>query len=359
VKQVKASKHPKGELKKVIEKTKKPITALRLQRIIGLVIALLLLTAVVFLSLMIGAKPLSIGVVWKALFSSSNSYNYAIIHESRIPRTIIALAVGPAFGLAGAVIQALTRNPLADPGILGVNAGAAFAVALAVGIFSVTSTSSYIWFALIGALIATIAIYFIGGGAGKKSPTPEQITLAGVAMAAALDGITTALSLMNSRAFAGMLNWRVGSLARKGLEDLWPIMPFLIVGILVALVIAPALNAIAFGDDRASSLGVNVGLIRIFGLISVTLLAGGATAIAGPIVFLGLMVPHCVRWFVGPDQPWIFLYSIVIAPLILLLSDIIGRVVLSTGEVPVGIITGFVGAPILLILVRRRKVSRI
>jgi iron complex transport system permease protein len=359
VKPVTASKQPKGEPKKVVEKKIKPITALRLQRIIGLVVALLLLMVAVFLSLMIGAKPLSFGVVWDALFSSGNSYDYTIIHESRIPRTIIALAVGPAFGLAGAVIQALTRNPLADPGILGVNAGAAFAVALAVGVFSITSMSSYIWFALTGAFVATVAVYFIGGGAGKKSPTPVQITLAGVAMAAALNGITTALSLINSRAFAGMLNWRVGSIARKGLEDLWPIIPFLIVGILVALAIAPALNAIAFGDDRASSLGVNVGMIRILGLVSVTLLAGGATAIAGPIVFIGLMVPHCVRWFVGPDQPWIFLYSLVIAPLILLLSDIIGRVVMSPAEVPVGIITGFVGAPILLILVRRRKATNL
>lgn len=352
-----ASKQPKGEPKKVVEKQRKPITALRLQRTIGLIFALFLLTVVIFLSLMIGAKPLSFGVVWEALFSSTDSYNYTIIHESRIPRTIIALAVGPAFGLAGAVIQALTRNPLADPGILGVNAGAAFAVALAIGVFSITSISSYIWFALAGALVATTAIYIIGGGAGKKSPSPEQITLAGVAMAAALNGITTALSLLNSRAFAGMLNWRVGSLARKGLEDLWPIIPFLIAGILLALVIAPALNMIAFGDDRASSLGVNVNMIRIVGLISITLLAGGATAIAGPIVFLGLMVPHCVRWFIGPDQPWIFLYSLIIAPLILLLSDIIGRTVMSPAEVPVGIITGFVGAPILLILMRRRKVS--
>lgn len=352
-----ASKQPKGDSEKVIEKRMKPITALRLQRIIGLVVALFLLAVAVFLSLMIGAKPLTFGVVWEALFAPNNSYDHTIIHESRIPRTVVALAVGPAFGLAGAVIQALTRNPLADPGILGVNAGAAFAVALAVGVFSITSISSYIWFALAGAFIATIAIYIIGGGAGKKSPAPEQIVLAGVAMAAALNGITTALSLINSRAFAGMLNWRVGSIARKGLEDLWPIMPFLVIGVLVALLIAPALNTIAFGDDRASSLGVNVNKIRIFGLIAVTLLAGGATAIAGPIVFLGLMVPHCVRWFVGPNQPWIFLYSVVIAPLILLLSDIIGRVVMSPAEVPVGIITGFVGAPILLILVRRRKAS--
>lgn len=354
-----ASKQPSGESKNVVEKKMKPITALRLRRMLGLLFALFLLTVVVFMSLMVGAKPLSFEAVWEALVSSTNSYDYTIIHESRIPRTIIALAVGPAFGLAGAVIQALTRNPLADPGILGVNAGAAFAVALAVGIFSITSISGYIWFALAGALGTTVAIYFIGAGAGRKSPSPEHITLAGVAMGAALTGFTTALSLIDARAFAGMLNWRVGSLARKGLEDLWPILPFLVAGVLIALVIAPALNAIAFGDDRASSLGVNVNATRILGLIAITLLAGGATAIAGPIIFIGLMVPHLVRWFIGPNQSWIFAYSLVIGPLILLLSDIIGRIVLSPAEVPVGIITGFIGGPILLVLMRRRKVSNL
>lgn len=352
-----ASEQPKRESKKADEK--KAMTALRLRRTIGFVIILLLLIAAVFLSLMSGAKTVSFGDVWEALFSSTNSFDHTIIYESRLPRTIIALAVGPAFGLAGALMQALTRNPLADPGILGVNAGAAFAVALAVGVFSIGSMSSYIWFALVGALIATTAVYFISGGVGKKSPTPEQITLAGVAMAAVLDGITTALSLMNSRAFAGMLNWRVGVLTRKSLEDLWLILPILIAGIFIALAIGPALNAIAFGDDRASSLGVNVGMVRTLGLISITLLAGGATAIAGPIGFLGLMVPHFLRWFVGPEQPWIFLYSLFVAPLILLLADIVGRVALSTGEVPVGIITGFMGAPILLMLVRKRRMSRL
>lgn len=350
-------KQMKEETTQVVEKKTKTITSLRLQRILGLIVVLSLLAVVVFLSLMIGAKSLPFGVVWEALFSPSNSYDHTIIQEARMPRTIIALAVGPAFGLAGALIQALTRNPLADPGILGVNAGAAFAVAIAIGVFSVTSISSYIWFALVGALIATVAVYIISGGAGKKAPTPVQITLAGVALGAALSGLTTALTLMNSSAFSRMLNWSVGTLARRSLEDLWPVLPILLVGALLALAIAPALNAIAFGDERASSLGVNVGLIRTIGLIAIAFLAGGATAIAGPIGFIGLMVPHCVRWFVGPNQPWIFIYSLVAAPLLLILSDIIGRVVMSPTEVPVGIITGLVGAPILLILVRRRKAS--
>ncbi|WP_010530558.1 FecCD family ABC transporter permease [Lentibacillus jeotgali] len=352
-----ASKQPSSEATQVINKKTKTIRFVRWQLFLGLIVAFLLLAIVVCLSLMIGTKQLSPITVWEALFSPGDSFNHTIIQEERLPRTLLALAVGPAFGLAGALIQALTRNPLADPGILGVNAGASFAVAMGIGIFSVTSMSSYIWFAFAGALAATIAVYVISGGAGKKSPTPVQITLSGVALGAVLSGITTALTMMNSQAFSNMLNWRVGTLAERSLDDLWLVLPFLIIGILLTLAIAHALNAIAFGDDRASSLGVHVGMIRTIGLIAITLLAGGATAIAGPIGFIGLMVPHCVRWFVGPDQSWIFLYSLVVAPLLLIFSDIIGRIIMFPAEVPVGIITGFVGGPILLILVRRRKAS--
>ncbi|AZN41090.1 FecCD family ABC transporter permease [Paenibacillus albus] len=335
------------------------ISSMQTKRITGFIIALILLAAAVCLSLMIGAKRLSIETVWQALFSNTDSYEHRVILDSRLPRTLLALAVGPAFGLAGALIQALTRNPLADPGILGVSAGAAFAVAIGVGVFSVGTLSGYVGFALVGAMAATIIVYIIGGGAGKKAPTPIQLTLAGVALGAALSGITTAMTLMNSEAFSRMLNWTVGTLTRKSIGDIWIVLPLLVIGAIAALIISPALNAIAFGEDRASSLGVNITLIRIVGLIAITLLAGGATAIAGPIGFLGLMVPHCVRWFVGPSQPWIFLYSLAIAPLLLLVADVIGRVVISPTEVPVGIIMGFIGAPILIILVRRRSASKL
>ena len=348
-----ASKQPSHEAN---EKTK-TIRSLRWKRFLGLIVALLFLAIVACLSLMIGAKPLSPITVWEALISPNDSFDHTIVQEERLPRTLIALAVGPAFGISGVLIQSLTRNPLADPGILGVNAGASFAVAMGIGVFSVTSMSGYMWFAFAGALAATVAVYVISGGAGKRSPTSVQITLSGVALGAVLSGITTALTMMNSKDFSNMLNWSVGTLADRSLDNLWLILPFLVIGILLSLAIAHALNAIAFGDDRAASLGVHVGIIRTIGLVAITLLAGGATAIAGPIGFIGLMVPHCVRWFVGPDQPWIFLYSLVVAPLLLILSDIIGRIIVFPAEVPVGIITGFVGAPILLILVRRRKAS--
>lgn len=352
-------KQPGGKMEHThINKNATPRT-LRLQRIIGLNVALLLLVITALLSLMIGTKSIPIAIVTEAVFSISDSYDHIIVQQERIPRTLVALVVGPAFGLAGALIQAITRNPLADPGILGVNAGASFAVAIGVGFFSITTISGYVWFALGGALLTTVAVYIISGGAGRKAPTPVQITLSGVAIGAALSGITTALTLMNSNAFSRMLNWNVGTLVRRSLEDVVPILPLFMIGMMLALLISPALNAIAFGDDRATSLGVRVGVVRTIGLISITLLAGGATAIAGPIGFIGLMVPHCVRWFVGPSQPWIFLYSIILAPTLLLLSDIVGRTILAPEEVPVGIITGIIGAPILLILVRRKKASNL
>ena len=335
------------------------IASLRSRRFAGFIVALVLLAAAMCLSLMTGAKQLSIEVVWQALFHNADSYEHRVILDSRLPRTLLALAVGPAFGLAGALMQALTRNPLADPGILGVSAGAAFAVAMGVGVFAVSTLSGYVGFALAGALAATIIVYVIGGGAGKKPPTPIQLTLAGVALGAALSGITTALTLMNSKAFSRMLNWTVGTLVRKSEGDLWLVLPLILVGALAAFAISQALNTIAFGEDRASSLGVNVQLIRGIGLIAIPLLAGSATALVGPIGFLGLMVPHCIRWFVGPSQPWIFVYSLAVAPLLLLIADIVGRIVIFPGEVPVGIVMGFIGAPILIVLVRRRAASKL
>lgn len=326
-------------------------------RTAGLIALLILLAGGVVISLMVGAKPLSAATVWAALTAPDGSYDHTAILEARVPRTVLALAVGSALGLSGALIQAFTRNPLADPGILGVNAGAAFAVAAGIGLFSVTSMTGYMWFAFAGALLATIAVYMISGGAGRVAPTPVQITLAGVAIGAALSGITTVFRMLNSEAFSQMLQWSAGSLARRSLSDLWPVLPFMIVGVLLALAVSPALNAVALGDERAASMGVHIQRTRIICLIAVTLLAGGATAVAGPIGFLGLMVPHCVRWFVGPDQRWIFLYSLVAAPLLLLVSDVLGRIVMPPAEIPVGIITAFLGAPILILLIRRKKAS--
>ncbi|WP_026529943.1 Fe(3+)-siderophore ABC transporter permease [Haematomicrobium sanguinis] len=324
-------------------------------RTLGLVIALAALALVAVLSISVGARPIPFNEVLSGLFNPSGTEADIIIGESRLPRTVVGLIVGAALGVAGALIQSLTRNPLADPGILGVNAGAAFAVVLGVALFGVTSIMGYIWFAFAGAIIATFAVYLIGAG-GRGPINPVRLTLAGVALGAVLQGVSTGISLLNPEAFNRMRFWGAGSLANRDLEMAWVILPFIAVGIVIAFAVSGSLNTIALGDDTATSLGTNVNRTRLFTVIAVTLLCGAATAAAGPIGFVGLMIPHVARWIVGPDQRWIFAYSIVLAPALLLLSDVIGRVI-TPGELQVGIVTAFVGAPVLIALVRRKKVS--
>ena len=307
-------------------------------------------------SVAVGSKNIPLSVVFEALGHNTGRGDAYVIWDLRIPRTIVGLAVGIALGVAGALIQALTRNPLADPGILGVNAGASFFVALGVAVFGVSSISGYVWFAFIGALVVTVAVYIIGS-AGRGGADPVQLTLAGVALGAVLGGIVTAMVLLDPQAFDQMRNWNAGSLVGRDWDILLPVLPFLVVGVLLAVVAAPALNAIALGDDLAKSLGANITRTRIIVIVAVTLLAGGATAIAGPIGFVGLMDPHVARWIVGPDQRWIIAYTIVLAPALVLAADILGRIVIRPGEFPVGIVTAFIGAPVLIVLVRRKKAS--
>lgn len=327
-------------------------------RTLGLLAAVAGLLAVAILSITIGSKltPIPVSDVWHALFQPTGTENDSIVRDMRVPRTLVALVVGVALGVSGALIQALTRNPLADPGILGVNAGAAFFVALGVAFFGVGSISGYVWFAFAGALVVTVAVYLIGA-AGRGPADPIRLTLAGVALGAVLAGITTAMTLLDPQAFDQMRSWNAGSVTGRSLDVIGPVLPFLVIGLVLALLIARPLNAIALGEDLANSLGVNVMGMRVIVIIAVTLLAGGATAIAGPIGFVGLMVPHIARWVVGPDQRWIITYTMVLAPILLLVSDIVGRVVIRPGEIPAGIVTAFIGAPVLIVLIRRKKAS--
>ncbi|MFE6699250.1 FecCD family ABC transporter permease [Streptomyces sp. NPDC057718] len=323
---------------------------------VGFLVALAVLALVVLVSIAIGSKNIELTTVWDALFSPGNGEDTRIVRDLRVPRTVVGVVVGVALGVAGGLIQALTRNPLADPGILGVNAGAAFCVALSIGVFGIGSVGGYVWFAFFGALLVTAAIYLIGS-AGRGPADPVRLVLAGVALSAVLSGITVAMTLVDSKAFEQMRNWNAGSFVGRDLDVVGPVLPFLGVGLLLALVSARRLNAIALGDDVASALGVPVVGTRVMVLIAVTLLAGGATAIAGPVGFLGLMVPHVARRIVGPDQRWILAYTAVLAPIVLVVADIAGRLVMRPGEIPVGIVAAFVGAPVLIVLMRRRKVS--
>lgn len=325
------------------------------RRLFGLVASLLLLAVILVLSVLIGSTSIPPSVVWEALFDPASGIDQYAIRDFRVPRTIVGLVVGVALGLAGALIQAVTRNPLADPGLLGVNAGASFAVTVAVGVFGIRDIQGYMWFAFAGALTVTLMVLALGST--RQGSSPVVMVLAGLCVGAVLGGAREALQLSDPDAFDVMRSWNAGSIAGRPLEVVWPILPIIAIALVITFAVSGSLNAMALGDDLAVSQGVRLLRTRVLAVIALTLLAGGATAIAGPIAFVGLMVPHVARWIVGPHQRWIFAYSVVLSPSLLLASDILGRVVIRPGELPVGIVTAFVGAPVLIALVRRKNAS--
>ena len=314
----------------------------------------LLIVLLVVVSLVVGANMVTLPVLFDTLAGRGTEESRFILLDQRVPRTVAALVVGAGLGGAGALIQAVTRNPLADPGILGVNAGAAAAVAAAIVFLGVTSPSQYVWFAYAGAFVLTVAVFLLGS-AGPRRTDPLTLTFAGLAVGAVFSGLTTGLTLTNPAAFERMLGWSAGSLLGRGFDVTTPVLLPLVAGVALAVAIGPALNALALGDDVATGHGVSVQHTRLLAVIAVTLLAGTATAVAGPISFVGLMMPHVVRWMVGVDHRRIIAGSIVAAPALVLLSDIVGRLVALPAEMPVGIVTAFVGAPVLVVLVRRNR----
>ncbi|MCB4919574.1 iron chelate uptake ABC transporter family permease subunit [Brucella intermedia] len=327
------------------------------KRLTGLLLGLAMLVVVSLTSLLFGARPISVWTALGALFSPDMQLiDHIVVRDYRLPRTLLGLLCGAAFGVSGALIQAATRNPLADPGILGVNAGAAFFVTLAVGLFGFHSIDAYLWFAFLGAILVTLAVYALGA-AGRDGATPVRLVLAGVALSAVLGGIGSAITLLDPQAFDSMRFWSIGSVAGRNMEIVATVVPFIGIGLVIALIAARSLNAVALGDDLARSLGANILRARILTLIAVTLLAGAGTAASGPIGFVGLMVPHVVRWFTGPDQRWIIPLTMIYAPVLLLSADIAGRLVLFPGELEAGIVTAFIGAPVLILLARRKKAS--
>lgn len=319
-------------------------------------VVLATLAVAVLLSLALGSNPLSIGEVWQGFWAHDDSNASSIVWGLRGPRTIVGMIVGAAFGVAGALIQSLTRNPLADPGILGVNAGAGFAITLGVTFFGLSSVTGYVWFALVGGAAATLLVYLIGS-AGRGSAAPLVLILAGVALGAVLTGFATMIELLNPQTFQAVRNWGLGSIDRTDLNQTLSVSPFLAVGLLLAVALAGSLNSLALGDDLAASLGTRVMRTRVLGILAITLLAGTGTALTGGIAFVGLMVPHVVRWFTGPDQRWIIGYSALAAAALVLLADVVGRVAGRPSEIEAGIVTAVIGAPVLIALVRRRNVS--
>lgn len=319
----------------------------------GVVAALAL---AVLLSLSVGSKLIPLDETWRLLVAPDGSQNSTVLHELRVPRTAMGLVVGMALGVAGALMQSLTRNPLADPGILGVNAGASFAVVLAVALTGVSGISFYLWFAFAGAAVAATAVYALGA-AGHTQATAVRLALAGVAISAALQALTDAVILSDQAAYNEFRFWVAGSFEGRGWDILLVVAPFIAVGLALALLLAPALNALALGDETGRALGVRVARARTLTMVAVTLLAGAATAAVGPIGFVGLAVPFLSRWLVGTDQRWVTVFSALLGPVWLLVADVLARVLVRPDEVQVGIVASLIGAPIFILIVRRRQVA--
>lgn len=325
----------------------------------GLVPAAGVLALVAFLSVAYGSKTIDISTVVDAFTGYDATDNdHLIIRSLRVPRTLVGLGVGVGLGLAGAVMQGVTRNPLADPGIFGVEAGAALAVVVGIHVFGIGSLTGYVWFAFVGAGVASVVVYGLGS-LGRGGATPVKLALAGAAMAALLSSLTSAILIIDLSTLDQFRFWAVGSLAGRDEAIVSQVAPFLVVGVLLALASARGLNTLALGDDVARSLGQRVGFARATSALAVIVCSGVAVAAAGPIGFIGLTIPHVARAICGPDYRWILPWSIVLAPTLLLGADIVGRIVARPGELQVGIVTAFIGAPFFVLLVRRRKLAEL
>lgn len=312
----------------------------------------LVLALVCLASLAFGSKVTPLGDVIAALTSEPDPY-LATVLDSRVERTLLAIGVGAALALSGALMQGVTVNPLADPGLLGINAGAAAAMVTATAFFGVgTGTTASAWVALLGGAVAATAVHTIGT-AGGSGASLVRLVLAGAVVAAVLTAYVQAVALSMPRHFDNYRFWVVGSLGEGGLDQLRSVLPFLVVGLLLALLCAGGLNALALGSEAATGLGVNTAVVRSAALGAATLLCASATAAVGPIAFIGLAVPHIVRALIGLDMRRQLIACLLVGPIVLLGADIIGRVLLRPQELMVGVVTAFVGAPVLLLAVRR------
>lgn len=319
----------------------------------GLAVVLMLLILCGAGSVMLGLTKVDWQMVVDAYTRFDGSNEHLIITTARVPRTVVALAVGSSLAVAGALMQALTRNPLASPDLFGLNAGASLAIVLAISMFSVSAMHSFIWIAFLGAASAACAVYTLGS-AGLGGLTPLKLTLAGAAMMAMFSSMTHGLLVINERALEDVLFWLAGSVEGRPLDLLAPVLPFLLAGWIGACLSAPALNVLALGEDVAKGLGQRTAYVKLSVWALVVLLAGGSVAVAGPIGFIGIVVPHFARTLVGPDYRWILPYSALLGALLLVVADVGARYVVMPEEVPVGVMTAAIGAPIFVVVARRK-----
>ncbi|MFI1285664.1 FecCD family ABC transporter permease [Streptomyces sp. NPDC020858] len=334
-------------------------TGARRRRVVGSLALLLILLTAMVVSLGVGARGLSPSEVWHGLSAAPGSDPRLteirlIVHTVRVPRTVLAVVAGVALGVGGALIQGYTRNPIADTGLLGVNAGASFAVVSVIAVFGFTNPFHYVWFAFLGAAVAGVVVFglaSIGRGAGN----PLTLALAGQGITVFLAAMTLAVALSDKASLNALRFWNSGSVAGVGFGVIWPVTAFIAVGLLLALTTLPAINLLNLGDDVARGLGVNIALSRTVGIIAITLLAGAATAACGPIAFLGLMVAHVARYLTGPDYRWLVPQAGLLGAIVLLVCDIAGRLLVRPGELDAGVVVALLGAPFFAALVWRGK----
>ncbi|WP_159888192.1 FecCD family ABC transporter permease [Paenibacillus puerhi] len=326
-----------------------PNAALRLT---GLLAGLILLALAMLASVKYGVNTYS----WERILSSFTAYTEAndhlIIRTSRVPRTLIAAIVGGSLAIAGALMQAVTRNPLASPSLFGVNAGASFAIVCSVAFLQISGLTAFTWVAFIGAAVSAGAVYFLGS-IGRDGLTPIKITLAGSALSAFFASLTQGILLADGKAFDQVLFWLVGSVSGRTMEMLTAVLPYMAVAFLGALLLAPHMNVLSMGDDVAKGLGQRTVIVKAAAAVVIVLLAGGSVAVAGPILFIGVIIPHVVRFLVGIDHRWVIPYCAVFGALLLVAADVGARFIAMPTEVHVGVTTVLMGVPFVVYIARK------
>ncbi|MEV5968425.1 iron ABC transporter permease [Streptomyces sp. NPDC051921] len=325
------------------------------RRVVATAAAVVALLLAVLLSLAVGARAVPPATVFDALVHGAAGPEADVVRQLRVPRTLIGLMVGAALALAGTALQGITRNPIADPGILGISQGASVGVVLALAFAGVHTLTGYVWFAFAGAALASVAVYAIASS-GRGGATPVKLALGGAAINALLLSVTTGVLTTRASALDEFRFWQIGSLDGRDAHIVARIWPFLLLGAVLVVAVARGLDALALGEDVAKGLGQRVATVRIVGGVGATVLTGAGVAAAGPIAFVGLAVPHIARAVVGSDHRWLLPMAALIGPVMLLVSDVLGRVLFPPGEVPAGVMTALIGVPFLVTLVRRKAV---
>ena len=325
----------------------------RTKPVIGLIVGFIVLVICLFISVSYGAADISWKGVYNSLISFDGSREHLIIRTVRLPRSLLAMIVGASISTAGAIMQGITRNPLADPGILGINAGAAFAVVMAIFLFGASSPSFYVWCAFAGAGITAVSVYFLAS-LGRSGITPLNLTIAGAAISAFLSSLTTGILIVSQSTLEEIRFWLAGSLAGADTSLILQILPYVCIGMILTLVISKQITILSLGEDIAKGLGQQTVWVKILAAVCVLLLDGSAIAVAGAIGFIGLVVPHIVRFIVGVDYRWILPYSALFGAILLLASDIAARLIIKPQEIPVGIMTALVGAPFFIYLAKTK-----